>query len=259
MKSAALHLIRGLLERPGAHAAVLWSSGKDSMALLHLVRQVWADVPVVLLREPAQPARYAFANRIIQEWKLPEVHDFNPEKSFICTRHNHTSIIHRYRFGARGLDLPVDMVELDGEPWACGLDVMARPKSVSSPPWNLLFSGARSADSVPLLGPMPLSAAVVRQPDFPTLAFPMRDWTDVQLWEYLETEQVPVQANRYERTADGWRERADKRNNPDYLAGCVRCLTPGESPTVQCPRHGTVNRVADAVPSITQPLPFYIT
>lgn len=258
MKTAALEFIRRVLASPGCRPAVLWSSGKDSMALLHLVRQVQPQIPVILLREPYQPYRYAFAERIIAEWQLNEVHDLIPNASHVCTRNGVTRLIHSYRFGEHTLKLPVDLIELDGQPWVCGLDVLGRPKGVSQTPWNLLLSGARSADADMLLGHMPLAAHVIKQPNFPEAAFPLRDWSDADLWAYLENEQVPVQENRYERAVDGWRERADKRGNPDYLAGCVRCLEPGKDQTVSCPQYGTVNRVADTVARTDNPLPFYI-
>lgn len=258
MKEQALNLIRRVLQEPGSQPAVLWSSGKDSMALLHLVRQVRADVPVILLREPWQPQRYAFANRIIEEWQLAQVHDLNPQSSFVCTRNGHTSLIHRYQFGGKGLDLPVDIEELPNTPWVCGLDVMNRPKATSQSAWNVLFSGARSADADQLLGAMPLISDLVRQPGFPTMVFPMREWSDSQTWDYLETERVPIQSNRYEKRDGRWRERPDHAGNPDYLAGCVRCLQPGETPSVSCFKHGVVNRIHDMVPKIEDPLPFYI-
>lgn len=251
-------LIQSLLAEH-RRAAVLWSSGKDSQVLLHLVRQVRPEVPVIFLREPWQPHRYAFAQAMLADWRVTEVHDMTPSASYVCSRNGHTSIIHRFQMGAKGLDLPVDLVEIEGEELVCGLDVMARPHGSTHCPWDLLLSGSRSADADPLLGPMPLSAHVIRQPGFPTTAFPLRDWSDAAVWDYIETEQVPYQTDRYEKTPEGWRERADKRGNPDYLAGCMRCMEPGDSPTVPCPKFGTVNRVAAHLPRIENPLPFYIT
>lgn len=257
MKKEALQFVEMLLSRFGK-PALLWSSGKDSMALLHLVREVDKSVPLIFLREPQQPYRYGFATRVIQDWKIEEVHELPPAASYLCRRNDTTSIIHQYRFGDRHLSLPVDLVEVDGEPVACGLEIMQRPKGSVSTPWDLLFSGARSADTDPLLGDMPLSSNLVLQPGFPAVAFPMRSWSDQELWEYIESENVPVQEDRYHKSAGAWGEFADKRNNPDYLTGCVRCLAADSGESVECPLYKTVNGIGDMVPRLDEPLPFYI-
>lgn len=258
MKNSAINLIKAALNLPSVKPAVLWSSGKDSMALLHLVRQVSTDVPVVMFREPWQPSRYNFANKIIEDWRLNEVHDMTPVSSFVCSRNGATSVIHRFQFGDKGIDLPVDFEEIDGERWACGIDVMFRPKASYVSNFNLVFSGARSADRDQLLGHMPIASDVIRQHGAPTLVLPMREWSDEDTWRYIEDEKVPVQTDRYAKVDGQWME-VSRRNNPDYLAGCVRCLSKDAADSVYCPKiNAHVNGMRGCVQRIDNPLPFYI-
>lgn len=241
--------------------ALLWSSGKDSMALLHFLRSEGLAFPVIQFRDPQFPARYDFANRIIRDWQLT-VHSWPPLTSAIAKRNGHLSIIHRYQLApGKLLDLPVDLIE-DGESQACGLqDVLFRPKGTFTSPWDAFFHGARSADADALLGAMPLQADIVQNVGAPACVFPLRNWSDELLWQYLERYEVPYQQDRYEKVDGQWRERADKTGNPDYLPGCTRCLDPDGPAKVPCPKLGIeVNNISKQLPRIesAQLLPDYI-
>jgi 3'-phosphoadenosine 5'-phosphosulfate sulfotransferase (PAPS reductase)/FAD synthetase len=57
---------------------VLWSGGKDSTAMLHLIRyEVGAKLPVIQWREPRFRSRYAFSDRLANAWDL-EMYDYAP-------------------------------------------------------------------------------------------------------------------------------------------------------------------------------------
>ena len=92
--------------------------------------------------------------------------------------------------------------------------------------------GHRDADVDPFEGHVPLTcdetdAGGVR------LLFPIRHWTDDELWDYIEAEHIPVQETRYE----GRTERADKWHNNDYTHACTACIDPRETrETVYCPK-----------------------
>jgi 3'-phosphoadenosine 5'-phosphosulfate sulfotransferase (PAPS reductase)/FAD synthetase len=52
-------------------AVVLWSGGKDSTALLHLIRYgAGIDIPVIQYRQPKFRERYAYSDYLIKEWNL---------------------------------------------------------------------------------------------------------------------------------------------------------------------------------------------
>jgi hypothetical protein len=61
-----------------ANPCVLWSGGKDSTAMLHLIRhEVGAKLPCVQWREPRFRSRYAHSDRLAADWDL-EVYDWTP-------------------------------------------------------------------------------------------------------------------------------------------------------------------------------------
>ena len=49
------------------HSAVCWSGGKDSMVLLHLMRECGFELPVIFSVNPGS-RKYAFQDYVIREW-----------------------------------------------------------------------------------------------------------------------------------------------------------------------------------------------
>jgi 3'-phosphoadenosine 5'-phosphosulfate sulfotransferase (PAPS reductase)/FAD synthetase len=65
------------------------------------------------------------------------------------------------------------------------------------------------------------------------VAFPLRDWTDNDVWEFIEENHVPIPENRYENRMD----REDTWYNNDHIHACVSCCDPREKAShVYCPK-----------------------
>ncbi|MGB6413603.1 MAG: phosphoadenosine phosphosulfate reductase family protein, partial [Candidatus Cybelea sp.] len=67
--------------------AMLWSIGKDSTALLWMVRKAFlgeVPFPMVLLDTGMEfPEVYAFRDRLVREWQLPIVNELCPPESTV--------------------------------------------------------------------------------------------------------------------------------------------------------------------------------
>lgn len=222
------------------------SFGKDSMVLLHLVRGVRPDVPVLFHREPHMPWKYKFANSVIQEWGLV-AHDY-PPTSVAVVKNGQMEIVNHYQNGMwRGRPtftyLPTGIAEpVEGEPYLCGKDdLLLKPTGSFVWPWDVAFHGHKGSDGDAINGSIPLQADIVQNPltDFALTDFvyPLREFSDADVWAYTEKHGVPYQADRYDR-ANGYAEFADTRNNPDYFAACVRCFDRDQPAVVTCPKDG---------------------
>lgn len=223
--------------------AVLSSFGKESMVLLHLLRVMELELPVIFHRDPWFPAKNKFADSVIEGWSLV-VHDWPPIACGIKVNGTFETVA-RYQVGPQKyMDIPKNIAAPVGrERYVCGLnDVIGRPKGSFVHTWDLCLHGHKSCDVDECDGPIRLSTDHVPgdQGGGPALAFPLKDWSDADVWHYLKNQRVPTQEDRYDRETGKLRENHDRRSN-DYITACVRCIDPREPKMVECPkRDGTL-------------------
>lgn len=238
---------------------VMASFGKDSMVLLALIRGMGLKFDVLFHREPFYPVKYQFANGVIEEWGL-SVYDYPPVATALIGRNGLMEVMNYYDFGTATSALPTGIIdpdyENDEETFLCGRDdLLKKPLGRFNYPWDAVFLGHKSSDVDPLRGPMPLALDVKQTPNCPDALFPLREWTDEDVWAYTEAEHLPVHTSRYERNGQ-WKEKADKTFNPDYFPACMRCIDKTQTAFVLCPKTGLViNNVADKVQYVDETKP----
>jgi hypothetical protein len=242
--------------------AVMWSGGKDSMVLLFLLRARQVNVPVIFWRQPFFAEKHEFQERIAREWDL-RLYDWPPAMVKLTEGNGHLSVLNYYQVGplpGGTCAVPVDVYEpakWDGK-WICGLrDLLHRPAGGFAFPWDCCFHGHKSSDTDPLLGSVPLEQEIAFPASGPALAFPLRDWTDADIWEYTRRYDVPQQWDRY---APGTgEENPDRTANADYYAGCVRCMERQDEKTVWCPKlKARISNISAQLPFVKMPRPDYI-
>ena len=232
--SEALRII-ALVRREFKRPALLWSSGKDSMVLLHLLGET--KLPVIFHRHPWFPEKYEFADEVIRNNRL-EVYDYPPMSVVPCVVEDDVEIVNCYQIGpGKHLTLPITPYEpdLSTNRFVCGLrDMLPRPTGTFNFPWDAVLHGHKSCDRDTLFGDIPLQSDLVMNQGAPAAAFPLRSWSDEDVWSYIYAHNVPYQETRYH---DG-KEREDKTQNPDYVEACTRCINPAKEKSVWCPRLG---------------------
>lgn len=231
----------------GKKPAVLSSFGKDSMVMLHLLRESGIKMPVVYHRNHWFPEKNAFADYVIQLWQL-EVHDWPPVSCGIkihskahgekgvagTTSEGVIQTVARYQIGEGvGMDVPNGILEpVTDEPWLCArYDILERPKGTFFHPWDLLLMGQKDCDEDIFEGKCGLNTDYFHPTIGPDTCFPLREWTDSDIWDYVEDNNVPYQETRYRNR----RELNDKRFNNDYVRACTKCIDRRQPATVMCP------------------------
>lgn len=217
---------------------VLSSFGKDSMVMLWLLRLAGLKMPVMFFRQPYVQKKYLWAYQVAAGWDL-DLYDLPPKSTVVQQRGEHLSVVCKYDIAGTTIDLPVDFYSpKEGEKCVCGLtDIYGRATGASNFNADLILCGHKSSDQDDLYGKIPLKADVAMFPDSPSVVYPLRHWTDADIWEATELYGIPYDTERYEKTEKGWGEKEDKTLNSDYLPGCVACMVK-DGGVVQCPKMG---------------------
>jgi hypothetical protein len=241
------------------NAVVLWSGGKDSTALLHLLRQVpgGKDVPIVQYREPRFRHRYAFSDRIIKEWDLT-VHDYVPTRIALADGPDQQTgairfdLLYYYPWGQTALVISLGSnPPEEGGPYLCGVkDVLQRPTGNFNWPWDACWIGSKSADVDLIKGHVPLAMDCRKVPGGPWTLYPLRNWTDEQIFSYLEAQPGDLlDPTRYVKHESRWQNNPDTSNNADFYPVCWNCVNRHAGPHVWCPRaQANITNISDTAP-----------
>lgn len=222
---------------------VMSSFGKDSMVMLFIIFRVMSKrIPVIYHGVPWSPWKNDFAQSMIKLWNL-EVYDYLPTASGIKVKPDRLEIVHRYEMGSKprqAIDIPVNILP-PVQNFQCGLKMLARPKGSILYQWNLTLIGHKSCDVDQYEGHVPLKSDLVEMKGMTALGFPLKDWSDEELWEFIEQRRIPVQyGTRYDQ-----RKEIDYKDfNPDFIEACTACIDPRNPAEVFCP---LVNREIDNV------------
>lgn len=231
---------------------VMSSFGKDSMVMLFIIHRIMGKrLPVIYHGVPWRPWKNEWAQSIIKLWNL-EVYDYLPLASGIKVKPDLIEIVHRYQMGPephQAIDIPVNILPPNGKvqvgpsdrSYECGLNMLARPKGGVLYQWNLTLIGHKDCDIDQFDGHIPLKSDLVEIEGMSALGFPIKDWSDEEVWDFIEERRVPVQyGTRY---MD--RKEIDYKDlNNDYIEACCACIDPRNPEKVHCP---LVNREIDNV------------
>lgn len=228
--------------------AFMCSFGKDSMALAELIRRALPTglngkhipmahgfpIEVIYHRDPWFPHKHEFSEQITRSWSMI-VHDYPPMHAGVKVKDDMLELVSRYNFGTVAMDIPKNTTKpIQRRDYICGLnDWLLRPKTSRFPyPWDTVFVGHKSSDIDPFEGSVPLKSNVTELGGV-NVAFPLKDWTDDDVWDFIEENHIPIPENRYENRKD----REDTWHNNDYVHACTACIDPRvKEKTVFCPK-----------------------
>lgn len=226
-----------------------WSSGLDSMTVLHMARQIVPEIPVLFLHEKFQTHKLEFAKQTIADWKL-QVAALPCLHRDIVMQGEEAEIYQLYPLGVEDrLVVPLGInASFDETNFKCALDLVRKPCATLPDgyqfPWDLVLHGQRGDDVDPIHGNLSLAQPVLIGAQT-TLFYPLHDWTRAEVVAYVREHKLPFEARRYNAEND-FREFSDKTFNLDYLDICTRCVLQGaHAPQrVRCPK---INEDVDTI------------
>jgi hypothetical protein len=238
-------------------SVVLWSGGKDSTALLHLIRYgAEIDIPVVQYRQPKFRERYAYSDYIIKEWNL-EVYEYPPMKVSLAdgpdvnTGEVRFDMLHYFQWGQNCvvLSLGTETPKPD-EKFLCGVDdFLQRPTGTFNWPWGAVFIGTKYEDTDLIKGHVPLAQDIRIVDGAPVSLYPMRDWTDDEIFWYLEDKGIVPDPTRYIKENGQWKNNPDTSLNADFYPACFNCVNRHLGRHVHCPKlNATITNISEIAP-----------
>jgi hypothetical protein len=230
------------------------------MVVLDLFKQLGHKLPILFFREPFHPKKYWFSNTVIDNNDYV-VYDYPPLRTAITKHEGKVEIANFHQVGTEEQEifLPTGVREPQpGEDWLCGLfDLYDKPTGTFSFRWDTVFIGHKSSDHDPIIGDVPLKDYVAEAGPITTV-FPIRDFTDEDVWAYAEQFHIPINIRRYNK-ADGWKEFVDLTYNPDCHPACIACMDRDREATVLCPKtNEMIPNISGGIRYVTINLPSYV-
>jgi len=239
------------------NSVVLWSGGKDSTAMLHLLKfQAGIDVSVIQFRQPKFRERYAYSDQLIKDWDLT-VYDYPASRFALAdgpdteTGEVRFDLLHYFQWGTKAVVLSLGTERpKEGEKFMCGLnDFLRRPTGTFNWPWESVWIGTKNSDTDLIKGHVPLAQDVRHAEGSPVSLYPMRNWTDRDIYQYLEDNGVKADPTRYIKTKSGWTNNPDKSLNADFYPTCLNCVDRHQPNHVHCPKlKATVTNISHLAP-----------
>lgn len=253
---ATIQDMRTVLKRFGK-PALMSSFGKESMTLLCLLREAGFALPVIYFKDPWQPHKHRFAEKVQREMGLT-VHNWPPTLMGIKFNGERLEFVGRYSFSDTAfIDIPKNIEkQLHRQTLLCGLfDILRRPTCITKTEFDLILIGHKSCDQDQYFGNIPLHLDLkLNAEKAPAIYFPLREWSDDDVWTFIEQNHVQYQKERYaDRT-----ELEDKSFNNDYVQCCSKCLDPRNGDFVECPKFGKkINSMFNHVPHLDEKLNYF--
>lgn len=218
-------LILAQAKKHNNNYCVLCSFGKDSLVLLWLFLSRGHYPPVVFYRDAFFPYKYDFAQKVLSDYNIVAF-NYPPIRLSMLYGKGIPALVSEYHMGeVATLALPKNIVEYEKDasrPFICGVDFFSQPVGTFTFPWKLAFLGHKDCDSDQIYGDVPLKSEILYRDVGPNYCYPLKEWTNGDVWDYIEHFDVPVQDDRYD-----WKNRCewpDKTFNSDYFPACIRCL-----------------------------------
>jgi predicted phosphoadenosine phosphosulfate sulfurtransferase len=226
--------------------ALMLSFGKDSMVLLDLFKH-WKLPAVVFIPAVYEAHQWEHAANVILDMGL-KVHAVRPSCATVRTEGDSLALQTFYPVTA-GVTLAW-LQRMEKSINGCMVDEAAAVSPYEAElPFDVMLCGQKEGDPNFLGGSCKVPDYLSHQPVGPDFIYPLRDWTDADIWQYIKANKVPVDASRYDLTT-GLEAEGTKHSN-DRVDRCAACLDPRRGAEVYCPkaRANIPSRVKAAAPT----------
>jgi hypothetical protein len=229
--------------RISKNPVVCCSFGKDSLTILDMVHRFDPTIPIVYLMDgkPMNKNLHAFKTAAELGVKL---YTYPPTFAEYYQDGDYFEVMHS--FYVNGIDWYVlyngCRQYLFGEDYACAVVDLLRLPTVDKYDfqWDCIFHGQKQIESIHILnGQYRIKAPIIPYGNG-IMSMPVYDWSEDDIWEYVNRNGLKVQRERYADNPTG-EYTQDKRdlNSSDVLPTCFSCLDyRNDGHEVVCPKLG---------------------
>lgn len=238
-------------------AVVFWSGGKDSTVLLHLLKfRAGYDLPVVQFREPKFRERYVYSDKLIADWNLT-VYDYPPLRVALAdgpdveTGEIRFDLLKYFQWGEKCMVMSLGTERpKENEKFLCAVDeFLLRPTGTFKFIWESVFIGTKNTDTDLIKGQVCVSSHVRYAEGSPVSLYPLRDWTDDDIYNYMEQAGVEPDPTRYVKIDGKWQNNLDKSKNADFIPVCLNCVDRHAKKHVYCPKlNSSISNISSLAP-----------
>ena len=207
----------------------LVSFGKDSLVMLHMILQI-KKVPIIYWREPFYQSKFRHANEISEKWDLT-VYDYPPTYTDFLCLDDYFDVYNYYDIGGTYMNLYTGTrnYTTEDKKYLCAVnDLLNRPKVPAYEfNWDCIFHGHKQSDPLYITDYIELPKVKMKPNGF--MALPIKEWSDDEIWEYINYYDLPYNKARYD-------SKDEKRNN-DLFPTCHDCLDPKNKNGCYCKKY----------------------
>lgn len=212
--------------------------------MMELVKQTGRKLPLLYHTPAFMPEKNAFVNEVVLREGYT-LHTYPPSAITLMKGNGKTEFVWWFSVGeGKPLFLMPDIIDPieEGKPWVCGLkEIYGWPTAPSfNFPWDLVLLGQKSSDQSDTLGSMAsyVSHDLRVNPGGPDYLFPLRHFTDEDIYQCHVKFDIPYEKRRYFPDNGKFSQFSDHTFNNDHHSACIRCMDKDEAAEVVCPLTG---------------------
>lgn len=198
------------------------SFGKDSQTLLHLIKNLGYNIPVLIFQDWLTRHQKVFIKEMVEKWKLT-IFFYQPLRA----EKRSGSLVTYYNVAGRALPVIQDIIT-NGR---CGLDLLNFTPLPFHYIWDLTIVGSKNCDEHPLVSAPDFAAF---NSDSHKMIMPLADWTEAEVWEFIRANNIPYDKRVY--------DEGDEKADTGSAVLCLSCSDTKEQ--VFCSK---VNRMIEGI------------
>jgi hypothetical protein len=158
----------------------------------------------------------------------------------IITGNGRVDLLGTARMRGAKIHIPVaNMVWQNKSPiWSCALDnQLPHGVDLVKLDFDLVLLGSKQSDADPVVGKVEVQRVAEQFDGTTSLLFPLRNWTDTDIWDFIRSREIPFDTNRYVESVDGAiMDDVSYSEHSENLPVCTACVNPANHGQVWCPK-----------------------